>query len=229
MGHLPDLPAIPTRRTASDEVTDALRSAIIEGRFADGEELNQVELAGHFGLSRVPVREALRRLQAEGLVSAEPHRPVTVLGVNTERIGEIFEIRALLEAYMLERAAPALGPQALKRLHKLCDELDRTKAHDTWVKRNHAFHRALLEPSGAVASLTIVDQLMRQVERYVRRTGGVHRPEEAGVEHRQILAALEQDDVDGATAILREHILTTKDQVLEALGAATAVETGPTA
>src|SRR4051794_22192488 len=67
------LPPLAERRTASDEVADTLRGAIINGQFDDGQELNQVELARHFGVSRVPVREALRRLQAEGLVTAEAH------------------------------------------------------------------------------------------------------------------------------------------------------------
>src|SRR4051794_10802535 len=74
MNSLRSLPALTERRTASDEVADTLREAIIAGTFEDGAELNQVELARHFGVSRVPVREALRRLEAEGLVSAEAHR-----------------------------------------------------------------------------------------------------------------------------------------------------------
>src|SRR3954453_6739250 len=90
------LPALTERRTASDEVADTLRKAIIAGQFDDGEELNQVELAKHFGVSRVPVREALRRLEAEGLVSAEAHRRVVIPGLDRERISEIFEIRAVL-------------------------------------------------------------------------------------------------------------------------------------
>lgn len=71
MDTLSNLPSLTQRQTASDYVADVLREAIISGQFEDGRELNQVELANHFNVSRVPVREALRRLQAEGLVSAD--------------------------------------------------------------------------------------------------------------------------------------------------------------
>jgi DNA-binding GntR family transcriptional regulator len=168
-------PALRERRTASDYVAEALRSAIFNGQFADGEELNQVELANHFNVSRVPVREALRRLQAEGLVSAEAHRRAVVIGLTHERIVEIFEIRGLLEGYMLEKAAPSLDAARIARLRGLCDEMDSMEDHGAWLERNREFHRVLLEASGARTAMSIVEQLTIQVERYQRRSGGFDR------------------------------------------------------
>lgn len=210
---LPDLPGISERRTASDHVADALRQAIISGQFEDGEELNQVELSQHFKVSRVPIREALRRLQAEGLVSAEAHRRAAVIGFNSARIAEVFEVRALLESFMLEDAAKALTKADLAALIELCDAMDATEDHAEWLQLNHDFHRALLAPSGSQVAITLVEQISTQVERYLHRSGGVHRPKEAGREHRQIVNALRRGDITRAREILRRHILKTSEQV----------------
>lgn len=217
MSPIPVLPALTERRTASDEVADTLREAITAGQFADDQELNQVELAKHFGVSRVPVREALRRLQAEGLVTAEAHRRVVVPGLNRDRISEIFDVRALLEGYLLERAAPHLDDAALAGLEELCDSMDKARGRDLWLEKNHEFHRRLLAPADGVLTVAIVDRLAHQVERYLRRTGGVHRPHEAGLEHRRILSALKRHAVKEAVKVLRQHILSTRDSVLAAL------------
>ena len=216
-GSVSKLPAASERRTASDYVTEALRDAIITGTFADGEELNQVELAEHFNVSRVPIREALRQLQAAGLVRAEAHRRAVVIGFTPARISEIFEVRASLEAYMLDRSVEHITEDELAELLELCDEMDRIDDHSTWLERNHEWHHRLLAPSGATTAMVLVDQLSMQVERYLRRTGGLHRPKEAGREHRQIVQALRKGNVERAHKVLRGHILTTRDRVLASL------------
>lgn len=211
-------PAPREHRTVADYVAETLRDAIIAGQFEDGEELNQVRLAELFKVSRVPVREALRRLQAEGLISAEAHRRAVVIGLDPSRIAEIFEVRAMLEGLALEQAAVRMTPEQLAELRRLCDDADTVADHDLWLEHNHAFHKALLAPSGAKTTLALVDQLSRQVERYIRRSGrAVERPKEAGREHRQLVEALEANDVEKAREILRDHIMHTRDGVLAAI------------
>lgn len=212
---LTGLPSLVDRQTASDHVADALRQAIVSGQFQDGEELNQVELAQHFNVSRVPIREALRRLQAEGLVSAEAHRRATVIGLNRERGEEIFAIRAQLESFMLRRAAPHLTKDDLAALTDLCARMDEIASHDhpQWLELNRRFHHVLLAPSRSPVAMAIVERLVRQVERYLRRSGGVQRASEAGKEHRQILRALSRGDIDRAEAVLSKHILSTWKRV----------------
>lgn len=217
MNSLRSLPSLTERRTASDDVADTLREAIISGQFEDGEELNQVELARHFGVSRVPVREALRRLEAEGLVTAEAHRRVVVPGLDRARIAEIFEIRALLESYMLERAAPKLSSDDVAAMRDILEAMDRTRGRDAWLKRNHEFHNLLLGPADAPTTMALVERLSAQVERYLRRTGGILRTEEVGREHRAILDALERNADKQAAKALSKHILSTRDAVLAAL------------
>ncbi len=204
---LAELPSIGDRHTASDNVADALRQAIVTGHFEDGEELNQVELAEHFKVSRVPIREALRRLQAEGLVSAEAHRRATVIGLDRDRAAEVFQIRALLEAFMLGRSANRLTRDDLGELDGLCDVMDKTADHLEWLELNHRFHHQLLAPGRSTVAMAMVERLSDQVERYLRRSGGTQRAEEAGREHRQIVRALKRNNVERAQKILSQHIL----------------------
>ncbi len=207
-------PALRARRTTSDYLADALRTAIYDGQFADGEVLNQVQLATYFKVSRVPIREALRRLQAEGVVSNVAHRQVVVIGLELHEIIELIELRALLECYLLEKTAPRLGGEEIAHLRRLCDEMDLIRDYDYgWVLKNWEFHRRLYQPSNSSAAIALVEQLHLKVERYVRRAGRAERLGQAAAEHRQILADLERQDLAGACAQLRDHILHSGQEV----------------
>jgi DNA-binding GntR family transcriptional regulator len=215
---LGSLPALAERRTASDEVADTLREAIITGQFADGEELNQVELARHFGVSRVPVREALRRLEAEGLVTAEAHRRVVVHGLTKARISEIFEIRSVLEGHLVKRAAPELGADELAELREMAESMNKARSRDAWLERNAEFHRRLLTPADAPFAMAIIERLSHQVERYLRRNrGGVIRSDEATKEHVDVIDKLQKGAVEQAADALTDHVLSTRDVVIDAL------------
>ena len=91
-------PGLRERKTTTDYLAAALRTAIYDGQFVDGEELNQVELANFFHVSRVPIREALRQLQAEGLVRIVAHHQTVVAGLTLPQILELIEMRAVLES-----------------------------------------------------------------------------------------------------------------------------------
>ncbi len=207
------------RQTTSDYVAQVLRKAILNGQLEAGTELNQVELADYFRVSRIPVREALKHLQAEGLISAEAHHRAVVLGLNIERIIEIFELRALLETHLLKKVASVFDATRLQELRALCDEMDALgeQRHDEWLKKNREFHRWLYEPAEAQMTLTLIEQLILQVQRYLQREGGVDRAAQAGSEHRRILDALEAQDIDQAASLLEEHLMHTRDQIVALL------------
>src|SRR5436853_263909 len=101
-------PALRERRTTTDYIASALRTAIYDGQFEDGEELNQVELAQFFNVSRVPIREALRTLQAEGLVRIVAHRKTVVVGLTLDELLQLIELRAVLESHLVFKSAPRL-------------------------------------------------------------------------------------------------------------------------
>jgi DNA-binding GntR family transcriptional regulator len=207
-------PSGRARKTTADHIADALRAAIYDGQFADGEELNQVGLARYFKVSRVPIREALRRLQAEGLVSDAAHRRALVIGLDLGQIVEAIEIRAVLEGHLVAKAGPRLDAATLARLRKLCAEMERLTEYDyNWVLKNWEFHRRLYGPSGSPAAIQIVERLALKVERYVRRAGQPERQREASAEHRRILAAVERERFAEARAEMQAHILRTGEEV----------------
>jgi DNA-binding GntR family transcriptional regulator len=206
------------RQTAAGYVADSLRSAIQTGRISDGTELNQVALAEQYGTSRVPVREALRLLEAEGWITAMPHRRAVVAAVSPERIQETFEIRALLEAYLIERVVARISDEHIAQLKNACDRMDAITDHAAWVAANARFHNELLESAGSPMALELVHSLSSQVERYLRLSGEtVNRESEAGREHRDIVAAVAARDARAAQRLIRLHIEHTRGRVVDAI------------
>ncbi len=209
-------PNLRERKTITDYLATALRTAIYDGQFADNEELNQVELAEFFGVSRVPIREALRQLQAEGLVTAIAHHRTIVSGMNLAQILEAIEMRAVLEAHLLRKAGRRFEKADVDRLRKICDETDQIKDYGSrWVVKNWEFHRALYGRSESPAIIEAVERIQLNVERYARRTGNTARLRQAAAEHRQILNAVERKDFAKASALLEGHILHTGEAISE--------------
>jgi DNA-binding GntR family transcriptional regulator len=203
-------------RITADYVAEALREAIQRGDLDDGAVLNQAAIAAHFGVSRVPVREAMRQLQAEGLIESRAHRLAIVRALDFDRVVEIYDIRALLEGYAAERAVPGLDAGRLKELRALEREMRAVDDHTRWLELNADLHRQLYEPSGAETTLELIDQLRSRAERYVRmwsRGGGVHRPVEAGREHAEILRLAGKGDAEGVRDAIVSHIRHTRDRV----------------
>jgi DNA-binding GntR family transcriptional regulator len=213
------------RHSVADRITNSLREAIRTGALVDGTELNQVALSEHFGVSRVPVREALRALEAEGWITAPTHYRAFVQGLSVDRIEEIFEARSLLEVHLIGKAIPRFGAEQLFGLNKRCAAMDRIHDHDEWLIANHAFHRALLEPSGAVMMIDLIEQLSSQPERYLRiRRAGRDRQAAAGAQHRAIVAAAADRNIAQARKLLRAHIAQTRVAILDAVEELRSVE-----
>lgn len=216
-------PELRNRRIASDYVAEALREAIINGQLEGGRELNQVELARHFQISRVPLREALRQLQAEGLVSAEAHRRVVVVGLTPESILEILELREVLESHLLSKSAREIDEADLAKLRKICAEMETiatqdwtAKTRERWLARNRDFHDLLLARSGPKMGQAIAENLSRQVERYLTPVGGItHSRERVVAEHREILDRIERKQIRQARKALEGHIRHTRELLAE--------------
>lgn len=205
------------RRITADYVADALRDAIHRGELADGAELNQAALATHFGVSRVPVREAMRQLQAEGLIDTRAHRLAVVRALDLDRVVELYDVRALLEGFAIERAVPLLTNADLRAARTLDEQMRGDVDHARWLELNARFHRLLYAPSGAETTLELIDQLRARGERYVRLWShgpGIHRPLEAGEEHAAIVALCEAGDAAGARAAIERHIHHTRDRLM---------------
>lgn len=205
------------RRITADYVAEALREAINRGELADGAVLNQAAIASHFGVSRVPVREAMRELQAEGLIETRAHRLAVVRGLDLDRLVEVYSLRALLEGWLVEQATPRMTGDRLAKARDLNARMRKESDHLRWLELNAAFHKTLYEPSGAVMTLEMLEQLRVRAERYARlwsRGTSIHRPDETSDEHDEILRCIEAGDGAGARRQVEAHILHTRDRVI---------------
>lgn len=213
-------PVPHSRRTTGDYVAECLRDAIRSGALQEGIELNQVVIAEHFGVSRIPVREAVSTLEAEGWITTRAHHRAVVHTISQDRVGQIFEVRALLEAHLVGKAVGLVTDKRLAELSTMCDEMERIEEHDQWVVANREFHRMLLDTADQDYTCGLIGQLSSQVERYLRLLGaGPMREAQAGDEHRAILAAVSEHDVPKAMLLVTDHINHTRRLVLEALEA----------
>lgn len=200
--------AVPSYRTLQELVTDRIREAILRGWLKPGERLDQAEIAEQFQVSRMPVREALRTLEAEGLVKFYPHRGVEVCELPPEEIEEIYQIRSVLESMAVQLAVARFTEEADKRLSALLQEMEEV-ADDppAWTTLNYRFHHELYALSGRPRLCGIIESLRNTVQPYVARD--VSHPTRARLamrEHRSILEACRAGDADRAAALVSEHL-----------------------
>lgn len=193
------------RGTQADRVYAEIRRWIIDGELAEGEELNHVALAKHFGTSRIPVREALQRLSAERLLTSSPFRGHQVPALTADEIGELIEIRRLLECLAVRRHAPAFGPDQIAHLRTVNERLRATADPHEWLRGDWEFHRLLC--GGDTVTADFVGDIRRRINRYLdaaTRMGDRH--VSAVDEHAAIVEALESGDVAEAERRLARHI-----------------------
>jgi DNA-binding GntR family transcriptional regulator len=154
--------------TTPDLIADTLREEILRGEVAPGQALRQEELAERFGVSRLPVRDALLRLEAQGLVHVYPNRGAFVISLSADEITEIYEMRILLEGDIIERAVSRMTPEHWRQIDAAHAEATRTAGGPEWVEGDWKFHRALYEPAARPRQLTMIEQLRSTVARYSR-------------------------------------------------------------
>lgn len=152
--------------TTPDLIAETLREEILRGEVAPGQALRQEELAERFGVSRLPVRDALLRLEAQGLVHVYPNRGAFVISLSADEVTEIYEMRLLLEGDMIERAVPRMTPESWRRIDAAHAEATRTAGGPEWIEGDWRFHRALYEPAARPRQLATIETLRSTVARY---------------------------------------------------------------
>ncbi|HEY0746129.1 MAG TPA: GntR family transcriptional regulator [Steroidobacteraceae bacterium] len=198
------------RQSSPEMIAEALRRAIIEGLLSPGESLRQENLAKHFAVSRIPVREALRQLESEGWVELQRNRGARVTSVSAAEVREIYEIRAALEARALRVAAPMHTPATLEYAAKVLRASCANKDHSRFARFNWEFHLALYAPADRPRLLSMIDSLHAQGERYLRlKLDMPAHKRRSDDEHHQTFTALRDGNVDSAVQILEEHLLKT--------------------
>ena len=195
------------QRSTPGLVADGIRLAILRGQLAPGQMLKQEELAKQFGLSRAPVREALRQLEAEGLVISYPHRGTVVARLSADDIEEVFLIRITLESALLKAAVPKLSDLDLRKAEAVLEQTDGDPNPAHSAELNWAFHETLYMPAALPRMLNIVKTLHNHALRY-HLVGFVALDfkKESQDGHRQILEACRNRDQAAAVAALSLHL-----------------------
>lgn len=206
---------------SSDVAYETLLGEILAGTYAAGHRLREEHLAATLGLSRTPIREALLRLDANGLVQVLPNRGALVKPFAPSELNELYELRALLEGYGARRAAQRHDPEAVDRLRGLCDAMDveagaRDPNFDHLIQLNLAFHRGIQE---AAASQTLQSLLtgviLVPLVRHAFRHYTVDQMTRSVVQHHELVDAIAVGDGRWAESVMQAHILAARSSLQE--------------
>ena len=194
--------------TAEEEAYNFLLEAICGGRYRKGDRLIAEDIASEIGMSRMPVREAFRRLDAQGLVTLRPNRGAIVSGLNLDELHEVFEMRSALEGLAIRVAVTRIGERQLAALERMLDEMDDYRDESAeWVRLHRAFHEHLCSLSGRPRLLKQIAALYSLIEAPMRLwLQHSEKPLSARQEHAVILDAIRSGDAERAEAVVREHI-----------------------
>lgn len=204
----------PRRGTKANLAADEIRARIQRGEYAIGQPLRELELSRSLGISRIPLREALHRLEAEGMVVIRPNRGAAVAGLSESELVEIAEACCLLECSLLHLALPALSVKILDEAEELLVRLDEIEDASEWARVNWCFHTTLYAPSGRPLQLELLQSLRARAQRAMlvlvaekKRRLALNR------EHRAILALIRKKRAREAVDLLERHLQGGKNTV----------------
>ena len=192
--------------TIAIRISKLLADRIISGAVEPGARLRQDHIAEEFGTSHVPVREAFRLLEAQGLAVSEPRRGVRVAAFNLGEVKEVAEMRAALEVLALQHAAPHLTAAILEEAEEATRAGDRSADVRSWEEANRVFHRLILSPCGMPRLLAAIDDLHAASARFLFAAWRSEWETRTDHDHRAILAALRQGQIEIATSTLARHV-----------------------
>lgn len=207
-------------RPLRDVVFETLRDAIIQGRLKPGERLMEIQLAEEMGVSRTPVREAMRKLELEGFIVMVPRKGAYVAGISVKDIVDVFEVRAALESLAAGLAAERITEQELEELERALVQIAEATGGDldAVVQTDSSFHEIIYRASRNQRLLQIITHLQEQIQRF--RTTSLAQPgrmKTAIEEHRKIVEAISERNVELAQVLAREHIENAEQSLLNAL------------
>jgi DNA-binding GntR family transcriptional regulator len=199
-------------------IADALRDAILHGTYAPGARIRQEDVAEEFGASRLPVREALRILESDGLVTLVANTGAWVAHLSLDECQEVYQIRERIEPLLLGYSLPGLTRETLDRLGELADEMQHGTDIETFLHLDREFH--LLSYSGATTVILsdMVRRLWNSTQHYRRAFTLLLGPDgnrAVHFEHQLLVAALRRDDREEAERVLFGHIRRTRLELLK--------------
>ncbi len=204
-------------------VYEQIRTSILNGELSNAERLVEEDLALSLGISRTPVREALRRLAAEGLVDVSPNRGARVAEWDDHDLREIFDLRSILEAHAVELATPIASASEIEYLENICAEMEALALTDAsspdripgLAEKNRKFHGKIIEISNSSRLGALIETLVHVP--IVMQTYKVYSPaalERSLRHHREIVNAMKAGDEVWASNVMRAHILAAREEIL---------------
>lgn len=206
-------------KTLHQEVTTRIREMIRTGELSRGQKIDEKHLSELMGVSRTPVREALRGLHSEGLVDLIPHRGAYVTQPSIEEIQDLFEVMAVLEGTCARLAASRMAGEDLKKIETLHRSLEKhftKRDHEAYLETNHYVHVTIQELSGNKVLNDVLNGLRQKVLLYRhRQLYYKDRFEKSMKEHRDILEALRQRDPSAAERAMKKHLVNQCEALVE--------------
>jgi len=209
-------------RTVKTSLVKLLRDEIVRGTFEPGERLRLTDLAERFSVSTMPIREALGALEAEGLVTIQPHRGAQVTLFTPDEIRELYEIRAVLEKLATVKAAPRLSAPDLEALDALVAEMEHPDdGYDVvrFTENNMAFHGLIYDRAGMPHLAAQIRDLRYRVQHYLHKhLESTNYSTVNNVEHRRLVELLRAGKAEAAGQEMYGHILETGLKIAEIMG-----------
>lgn len=204
-------------QTVAEQVASVLREAIADGSLAAGTALRQDHLAERLGFSRMPIRDALRQLEAEGIVQIHPTRGAHVASMDATKITEIYLLRELLECHALRLSVPRLGADHLDKAADVLTRIDAEPDVGRWGALNRVFHLAVCSACGNARLVALIEAHHNAADRYVRiLLSNFDYRGRSQSEHRDLLAACRRGDVEAAVGVLQKHLSEGMETLAEA-------------
>jgi len=210
------LPRRKRQGTAPETIAAALRGDILSGATKPGALLRQEDLAARFAMSRIPVRDALRLLEAEGLVTIATNRSAQVSRLSRSEVAEIYHLRRLLECDCLALAIPRMSAIELERIERIRRRAEIDAATPEWNAGDGSFHEALYRPSGHDSQIEMIKGLRATSDLYSAAHLALPKERKRWLaDHRAIVAACREGRTTDAVATLGSHLTAARDFVLE--------------
>jgi DNA-binding GntR family transcriptional regulator len=211
---------IDTRTTLRERIAEGIRNAIVNGTIPTGSRVAEPDLAERFGISRTPVREALRQLESEGFITVVPRKGAIVASLSAKDISDFYDLKMVLEGYAARQATHALTDADIDRMDRVNDEMTATAAAGDWrkaIELHNEFHDIFVAASGNERLAAIDRNLVMQFQRF-RLILAMHGSIEGSArQHREIVAAFRARDAELAESLVRKNAAYGKKLLLKEL------------
>ncbi|GAA5632424.1 putative D-xylose utilization operon transcriptional repressor [Acinetobacter calcoaceticus] len=203
------------RQTVVELAADALREKIILGEVKGGEPLRQTSLAEELGVSRIPIREAIRLLASEGLIELIPHKGAYVSILSDAEVEEFFDLRIKLEPWLFSQSILRITEAEIEQAEEAI-EMSKNSDLTNWGELNWKFHEAIYRPAQKPNALAMIKLIHERSERYLRLQITANRSFDKAIEdHQRLIECCKNKDVEKGVSILTQHIEEAKKIILE--------------